>query len=59
MICRERRLRYLFHSDGAALKVCIIQIPYSTFLLLYSFHRAKSITILQLPLDSSSKILWP
>ena len=59
MICSGRRLRYLFHSDGAALKVCIIQIPYSIFLLLYSFHRSKSKTISQLPLDSGSKILWP
>lgn len=41
MICRGRRLRYLFHSDGAALKVCVVQVPYGVILLLYSVHPIK------------------
>lgn len=32
--CRGRRLRYLFHSDGAALDICVVQVPYCVILLL-------------------------
>ena len=44
IICRGRRLRYLFHSDGAALKVCVVQVPYGVILLLNSVHRSQSRT---------------